>query len=30
VGHCPHLSAPQACVDAVNVFLERIDLLHER
>jgi len=30
VGHCPHLSAPQACVDAVNVFLERIDLRHER
>ncbi|SEN12394.1 Pimeloyl-ACP methyl ester carboxylesterase [Luteibacter sp. UNCMF331Sha3.1] len=26
VGHCPHLSAPQACIDAMNDFLATVDL----
>lgn len=26
VGHCPHLSAPQACIEAMNLFLEGLGL----
>lgn len=28
VGHCPHLSAPQHCIDAIDAFLESIGLAH--
>lgn len=28
VGHCPHLSAPSACIDAIDAFLGELDAMH--
>lgn len=29
VGHCPHLSAPQACIDAMDAFLATLAVPHD-